>query len=158
MKAPRPLALLAAGALVAAAASAPVAAATYRVDDTGTFVSRPVTPMRWRQLVPGRAGDNTVEGQVTVALRLNLSNWLNRPARLYMSLAATDGDQLVAAWRTQGRLLPGSVRGGGRALVFEGLVREPFLQENIVLEMTADGRAIDRAKSLQFFFEIEVSP
>jgi hypothetical protein len=142
--------------LLALAAAAP--AATYRVDDTGTYLNQPMTPMRWRQLAPGRAGDNTVEGRVSVALRLNLSPWLNRPARLYMALAPTQGEQMVATWRTQGRLLPGTVRGGGRTLVFEGVVREPFLQESIVLDLTADGRSVERAQSLQFFFEIEVTP
>lgn len=136
----------------------PATAATYRVDDTGTVVSQPLTPMRWRQLVPGRAGDNTVEGNLTVTVRLNLAAWLNRQARIYMSLAPTDGEQMVATWRTQGRLLPGTVRGGGRTLVFEGVVRDAFLEENILLNLSADGRAVERAQSLQFFFEIEVSP
>ena len=146
-----------AASLLAWAAAAP-AATTYRVDDTGTYLSQPTAPMRWRQLAPGRAGDSTVEGRATVALRLNLSPWLNRPARLYIGLAPTEGEQMVATWRTQGRLLPGTVRGGGRTLVFEGLVREPFLQESIVLDLTADGRSVERAQSLQFFFEIEVTP
>jgi hypothetical protein len=136
----------------------PASAATYRVDDTGSFVSQPVTPMRWRQLAPGRSGDHTMEGRLSVALRLNLSAWVNRPARIYLSLAPTDGEQLVATWRTQGRLLPGTVRGGSRTLVFEGVVRDAFLQESIVLDLTVDGRKLERAQSLQFFFEIEVSP
>lgn len=157
MKVSRSLAMLA-GLLALAGALPPATASTFRVDDTGTVVSQPVTPMRWRQLVPGRAGDNTVEGNVTVTLRLNLSPWLNRQARIYMSLAPTEGDQLVATWRTQGRLLPGTVRGGGRTLVFEGVVRDAFLQENILLSLAADGRAVERAQSLQFNFEIEVSP
>lgn len=133
-------------------------ATTYRVDDTGTVVNQAVTPMRWRQLAPGRAGDNTVEGNLTVTLRLNLSPWLNRQARVYMLLAPTEDDQLVANWRTQGRLLPGTLRSGGRTLVFEGVVRDAFLQENILLNLIANGRAIDRPQSLQFNFEIEVSP
>ncbi|MDR6535887.1 hypothetical protein [Variovorax soli] len=145
-------------ALLALALWLPASAATYRVDDTGTYTSQPTTQMRWRQLAPGRAGDHTVEGRVTVALRLNLSPWLNRPARLYMSLAPTEGEQMVAIWRTQGRLQPGTVRGGGRTLVFDGVVRDPFLQESIVLELMADGRTLERAQSLQFFFEIEVTP
>ncbi|VTU20858.1 hypothetical protein H4CHR_00670 [Variovorax sp. PBS-H4] len=145
-------------ALVVAALPATAHAATYRVDDTGTYLSQPRTPMRWRQLAPGRAGDNTVDGRVTVALRLNLSPWLNRSARLYMGLAPTLDEKMTATWRTQGRLLPGTVRGGGRTLVFEGVVREPFLQESIALDLTADGRAVERAQSLQFFFEIEVTP
>jgi len=138
--------------------AAQAGAATYRVDDTGTVVGQPVTPMRWRQPVPGRVADNTVEGQVSVALRLNLSQWVMRQARIYMLLAPTENERLVATWRTQGRLLPGSMRGGDRVLVFEGIVREPFLQETILLNLTADGRALERAQSLQFNFEIEMTP
>ncbi len=133
-------------------------AATYKVDDTGTVVSQPVTAMKWRQLVPSRAGDNTVEGQLNVALRLNLSSWVNRPARIYMALAPTEGEQLQASWRTQGRLLPGSLRSGGRTLIYDGTVRDPFLAETIQLSLAADGRLLTRTQSLQFFFEIEVSP
>ena len=154
----RRLSRILAAALLALAIAAPAIAATYRVDDTGTYLSQPATPMRWRQLAPGRAGDNTVEGRVTAALRLNLSPWLNRTARLYIGLAPTEGEQMIATWRTQGRLLPGTVRGGGRTLVFEGVVRESFLQESIVLDLMADGRTVERAQSLQFFFEIEVTP
>lgn len=144
--------------LLAAALGGTAHAAVYRVDDTGTVVSQPVTPMKWRQLVPSRAGDNTVEGQLNVALRLNLSSWLNRPARIYMALAPTEGEQLQATWRTQGRLLPGALRSGGRTLVYDGLVRDPFLTETIQLSLTADGRLLTRTQSLQFYFEIEVSP
>lgn len=131
-------------------------AATYRVDDTGTVVGQPVTPMRWRQLTPSRAGDHTVEGRLNVALRLNLASWLQRPARIYMLLAPTQGEQLTATWRSQGRLLPGSLRGGGRTLVFDGVVTEAFLMETIELSLTADGRALERPQALQFSFEIEV--
>lgn len=99
-----------------------------------------------------------MEGRMSVALRLNLSAWVNRPARIYLALAPTDGEQLMATWRTQGRLLPGTVHGGGRTLVFEGVVRESFLQESIVIDLTLDGRKLERAQTLQFFFEIEVSP
>lgn len=133
-------------------------AATFRVDDTGTVLSQPVTPMKWRQLVPSRAGDNTLEGRLNVALRLNLANWVRRPARIFMGLAPTEGEQLSASWRTQGRLLPGSLRGGGRTLIFEGIVTEPFLSETIELNLTVDGRQLTRAQALQFYFEIEVTP
>jgi hypothetical protein len=81
-----------------------------------------------------------------------------RQARIYMLLAPTENERLVATWRTQGRLLPGSMRGGDRVLVFEGVVREPFLQETILLNLTADGRVLERAQSLQFNFEIEMTP
>ena len=150
----RPLIL----ALALLACGSPVDAAVFRVDDSGTVVGQPITKMRWRQLAPGRSADNTVEGRVTVVLQLNLSNWVNRPARIYMALAPTQGEQLVARWRTQGRLLPGQVSGGMRTLVYEGVVRDAFLRETIVMDLSADGRQLEHPQSLQFHFEIEVNP
>jgi len=151
-------AALALCAALLAVVCAPSHASTFRIDDSGTLVSQPVTPMKWRQVVPSRTGDNAVEGQLSVQLRLNLTNWVNRPARIFMALAPTEGEQLTATWRTQGRLLPGSLRSGGRTLVFDGVVRDPFLVETLQLNLVADGRLLTRTQHLQFFFEIEVSP
>lgn len=131
------------------------AAGTARVDDSGTVVSQAVVPMRWRQLVPGRAADNSVEAGVRVALRLNLSRWLNQPVKLYMGLAPVAGEPVHAAWRTHGRLLPGSVRSGARTLVFEGLAGTASLEETLELTLSTDGRALVSPQSLQFYFEVD---
>ena len=132
-------------------------AATFRVDDSGTRISSPITAMKWRKLVPGRFGDDTAEGEVRVAVRLNLSTWTSQRARLYMALAPTaSGDVVKATWRTQGRLLPGSVASGGRTLVYEGLINSGTLEETLDMVLTTDGRNLESAQSLQFFFEIEV--
>jgi hypothetical protein len=131
------------------------AAGTTRVDDSGTVVSQGVVPMRWRQLVPGRGADNSVEASVRVALRLNLSRWLNQPVKLYMGLAPAAGEPVHAAWRTQGRLLPGSVRSGARTLVFDGIAGVPSLEEAIELTLRTDGRALVSPQSLQFYFEVD---
>lgn len=130
------------------------AAGTTRVDDSGTVVSQGVVPMRWRQLVPGRGADNSVEASVRVALRLNLSRWPNQPIKLYMGLAPMAGEPVHATWRTQGRLLPGSVRSGARALVFEG-AGVASLEETIELTLKTDGRALVSPHSLQFYFEVD---
>lgn len=131
------------------------AAGTARVDDSGTVVSQGVVPMRWRQLVPGRAADNSVEASLRVALRLNLSRWLNQPVKLYMGLAPVAGEPVHASWRTQGRLLPGNLRSGARALVFEGLASAASLEETIELTLSTDGRALVSAQALQFYFEVD---
>lgn len=131
-------------------------AATFRVDDSGTRVSAPLVPMRWRTLVPGRGSDNTAEGQLQVALRLNVLPWLNRRGRIYMTLApAPSGDTIRATWRTQGRLLPGSVQSGGRTVIYEGALPSPTIEETIELIITADGRGLTSPQALQFSFEIE---
>lgn len=140
--------------LVATQASA----ASYRLDDSGTVVAQAVIPMHWRKPVPGRTVDHTIDGQVSVALRLNLLQWMWRSVRIYMVLAPADQTPLNVSWRTQGRLLPGAMRSGDRTLVYEGMVREPFLLETIVLTLTSDGRTLERAQSTQFNFELEVTP
>lgn len=138
----------------ALAALAVPASAALRVDDTGTVVSTPVLPMRWRQLVPGRGADHAVEAQVRIAVRLNLSRWLNQPVRLYMVLAPGES-AVTASWRTQGRLLAGSLRSGSRALVYAGQVSLPTLEETIDLALSTDGRHLEAPRPLQFSFELD---
>jgi hypothetical protein len=128
---------------------------TARVDDSGTVVSQGVLPMRWRQLVPGRGADHSVEAGVRVALRLNLSRWLNQPIRLYMGLAPAAGEPVHAAWRTQGRLLPGTIRSGARTLIFEGSAGMALLEETLELTLRTDGRALVSPQTLQFYFEVD---
>lgn len=130
-------------------------AATTRVDDSGTVVSQGVVPMRWKQLVPGRGADHSVEANVRVAARLNLAPWLNRPVRLYMALAPSTGEPVYASWRTQGRLLPGSLKSGARALVFEGVVKAASLEETMDLALSTDGRSLQSPQTLQFYFEVD---
>ena len=151
---------IAAGFLIAitsmTAWSVTASAATFRVDDSGTRISSPLVPMRWRTLVPGRGSDNTAEGQAQVALRLNVLPWLNQRGRIYLTLApAPSGDTIRASWRTQGRLLPGSVQSGGRTVIYEGALPSPTIEETIELTITADGRGLTSPQSLQFSFEIE---
>ncbi|RYX95349.1 MAG: hypothetical protein EOO28_11330 [Comamonadaceae bacterium] len=142
-------------ALCASMVPLAVSAATARVDDTGTTLSQGVVTMRWRQLVPGRASDNTVQAGVRVALRLNLQRWLNQPVRLYMALPPATCEPVHAEWRTQGRLLPGSLRTGARTLIFDGVATAALLEETLDLTLRTDGRSLTSTQSLQFYFEID---
>ena len=132
-----------------------VQSATFRIDDSGTVVSQSVLPMRWKQLVPGRGADHSVEAGVRVALRLNLTLWVNQPVRLYMALAPATNDTVYARWSTQGRLLPGAMRSGTRTLIFNDVVRSATLEETIDLVLKTDGRTLVAPQALQFYFEID---
>ena len=149
------VASLVAVVLAGLASQGTASAATARVDDSGTTVSQAVVPMRWKQVVPGRGADHSVEAGVRVAARLNLAPWLNRPVRLYMGLAQSTGEPVYASWRTQGRLLAGTVRSGARVLVFEGVSRAALLEETMDLTLTTDGRALVSPQALQFYFEVD---
>ncbi len=130
-------------------------ATTTRVDDSGTVLSQGVLPMRWKQLVPGRGADHSVEASVRVALRLNLARWMNQPVRLYMALAPAMGEPVYASWRTQGRLLPGTLRSGARTLIFEGVANAALIEETLDLTLRTDGRALVSTQALQFYFEVD---
>ena len=136
----------------------PAQAETFRVDDSGTIISTPLAIMRWRQPIPGRSADHTAQGDLQVNVRLNLARWLHKPVRIFMGLAPTVGSAVVSSWRSQSRLLPGSVRSGERALIYEGLVSSPLLEEALQMQLTADGRQLSHSQSLSFYFELEVLP
>lgn len=143
-------------AALLAGAPAVRAASTVRVDDSGTIVNQPVVAMRWRKPVPSRAQDNNVDAENRVALRLNMAPFLNQSVRLYMGLAPVTGDPVSATWRTQGRLLPGTVRSGGRTLIFNGVANSARIEETIDMTLTTDGRNLTTTQTLQFYFEVDL--
>jgi hypothetical protein len=147
--------LLCAAASTGSAASPPVGAT--RVDDTGTVVSAPLVVMRWRDPVPGRGASNDVDGEFDVELRLAVGHWMNRDVRLYLVFEPplVPGMSIAARWQTGGRFLPGSVRSGGRTLVFQGRITEPTLREKLRFNLTTDGGRLPQSQALQFHIEAE---
>lgn len=141
--------------LLGACASAPALAATYRVEEAGTFPQQSSAPMRWRHTAPSR-GDNTVEGSVTINVRLNLTPWLQKSGRLFLALPEQPVTPVKVSWTTQGRLLPGQLTSGQRTLVYAGPITSAVLEETLVLRMEADGARLGSAQRLQFHFEIDV--
>jgi hypothetical protein len=136
--------------------AAPTIVLPARVDDTGTTLSTPTSQLRWRSFGPGRDRDNQVEASMRVALRLNLTSWLGKNIRLYQRMTnAGDSGSFHVSWRGQGRLLPGTLQGGGRALVFEGVVTEAFLLEALDLNITGDGRNMAGFQALELYFEVD---
>lgn len=144
-------------ALLAAAGPATALSTPVRVDDQGTVVARPVTPMQWRQPVPGRQTDATLQGAVEVRVRLNTAPWLGKPVRLYLALAPLPGRRVQASWAGAGLLLPGTLVSGQRALVFTGVMRTPVLTDTLALQLLADGRTWDGTTPLAFHFEAEAA-
>jgi hypothetical protein len=147
-----------AGALLVAAFTAPAHAAVYRLDESGTVVADPVVQMQWNNGAPGTGADSTVAAALRVEVRLNLQPWLNRPARIYLVFAPVTGNRIRAEWTTHGRLLPGALQSGERALVFEGPAGPASLTDTLRMRLETDGRRLSAPQRLDFHFEIEVDP
>ncbi len=136
----------------------PALAATYHVDDSLTLPSNAQTTMRWKSAAPTRADASTVEGAVTVTVRLNLAPWLNKNGAIYMALPQQPAiGQVSAEWTTQGRLLPGKVLSGERTLVYSGPIRTNLLEETMVVKVQANGNRLAMPQRLEFSFEIDVN-
>ena len=131
-------------------------AATFRVDDAASVPQESVTRLQWRQLSPTNRSDNTLEGVVAVAVRLNLAPWLKKAGRLYLMLPEQPIGTVRVSWTSQGRLLAGQLVSGQRTLVYSGLVTTPLLEETLALKIEADGDRLNGSHGLKFHFEIDV--
>ncbi|PRH83703.1 hypothetical protein C6N40_00735 [Arenimonas caeni] len=145
--------LLLSVALLTAAKGA--GAQAIRVDDSQSQVLGSTLRLKWDQAAPrdGRAG--TLSGSITVLVRLDVRAWRGRNARIYQTLPAQAGADVLAHWTSQGVLLPGQMRSGERALVYAGPITSDFLQDTFRLTIRANGDTLERAERLDFGFEIE---
>jgi hypothetical protein len=134
----------------------PSAAVTFRVDDSASVPHEPTTTMRWRSLAPGRSASNAVEATTLVSVRLNVAPWLNKSAKIYLVLPEQSIGQVTVNFSSQGKLLPGRLVSGARALVFSGDVRTSRIEDTLALRIETDGRRLAAPQRLEFHFEIDV--
>jgi hypothetical protein len=131
-------------------------AATYRVDDSATMPRESSAAMKWSRPQGANAEFNDIEGSTTVQVRLNLAPWLKRNGRVFLVLPEQPGAPVNVSWTTQGRLLPGQLISGQRALVLAGPINVERLDETMVLRIRTDGTRMTAAQRLNFHFEIDV--
>jgi len=148
----RLLALVASLATVAV----PVRAETYRVDDSASVVQTGRVVMKWDGPLPRGGGMAMMSGTMTVLVDLDVSPWLGRNARIYMTLPMQPSGPMTASWTSRGRLLPGLLRAGERTLVYAGPIADARLQDTLRLSVQADGRRLARDEMLDFGFEIDL--
>ena len=135
--------------------SAAAFARTSVIDDSGTLPYNAAVAMRWQQAQPrGPAGSQMI-GTLQLRVRLNVTRWLRRTGRIYLVLPAQQPGAMTAAWTTQGRLLPGQLVPGTRALVYAGPITTPFFEDVVQLTITVDGRRMLQTYPVNFRFEMD---
>ena len=146
--------LLAAQLSLASAAGA--ARSTQLVDDSGSLPYDAPLRLTWRSVAP-RHGvpDNTLIGSTLLRVRLNVAPWMRHSGRIYLVLPVQPPGDLLATWTTQGHLLPGSLRPGGRTLVYSGRLTTPFIEDQLQLSLAVDAARLQQATRLNFHFEID---
>jgi hypothetical protein len=149
--------LLGALCLAMAMAALPVRAEVFPVDDSASQVLQagPVK-MRWDSMAPTPGQPATISGELTVLVRLDVSPWQGRAARIYQRLAPVASGPVTATWTANGPLLPGKVQDGGRTLVYSGVVASARLEDTFRIHIQANGERVQRPQDLVFTFEIEL--
>ena len=131
-------------------------AKTTTIDDSGTQALQPSVSLRWKTAAPSRAGtDNTMVGTTTIRVRLNVTPWLRRSGRIYLTLPAQQPGPLSASWVTQGRFMPGQVHSGNRVLIYAGPIAAPFMDEVMKFEFSVDGTLMRRPVPVTIRFEMD---
>jgi hypothetical protein len=133
-------------------------AKTTTIDDSGTQALEPSVSLRWKTAAPSRSrsrSDNMMLGTATIRVRINVTPWLRRSGRIYLTLPAQQPGPIAAAWVTQGRFMPGQLHSGNRVLVYAGPIATPFMEEVMRFEFSVDGTLVQRPIPLTFHFEMD---
>ncbi len=144
--------------LMCATINAPVHAATFAVDDSGSHVRQPLVRTKWVDVAPTRKASSAITGVLVVDVELNTSAWKGKAGKIYMTLAQTSAAGLVqASWTSQSEVLfPGNLQSGERVLVFDGAIDSDLLRDTLTITLRADGNRVLRPEILNFTFEIDI--
>jgi hypothetical protein len=145
-------------ALLLCVAVMPATAQTFPVDDSASQVLGGTLRLKPAALPARGAPMTMVSGEMAVLVRLDVSPWQGRKGRIYMRLPEQSGGAVTATWTTRGRLLPGALRAGERALVYAGTIGHARLEDTLRLRIDADGRTLPPSEQLVFTFEIDLDP
>jgi hypothetical protein len=131
-------------------------AKTIQIDDSATQALEPSVSLRWKSAAPSRGGaDNTMIGNSTVRVRLNVMPWLHRTGRVYLNLPAQRPGPITVSWIAQGRFISGQARSGNRVLIYAGAITAPFLEDTLNVQYSVDGTLVSKPFPVTFHFEMD---
>lgn len=129
-------------------------AAPVRLDDAGTFVDPPNLQLQWRTLAQGGSAKQ-MEGRARVSVRLDTQRHVGRAVRIYLVMDQAVGAGLMMQWQSRGLMLPGRIAPGERVLMYRGIVPTPTFEDQLFVQLAADGDWLADMSRIQFHFELE---
>jgi len=126
----------------------------HRLDDSGSHTVPPNVQMQWRPMTSRSQGAG-MEAWLRVNLRIDTAAWVGRSGRVYMVLSRDEMSTIEAVWTSQGRLLPGRLVSGERALVYAGRINSPTLEDQISMRLRSGTDWQGSRRRLDFHFEFD---
>jgi hypothetical protein len=96
-----------------------------------------------------------------VEIRLDTSNYVDQRVRIYLVLPATivagpGSGGLQLSWEATGVFLPGSVRVGQEALLFEGELNSPITSGTFNFTLLVESDGLQDSFSIEPYYELEI--
>ncbi len=137
------------------ALAAPAQANPHRLDDSLSHTVPPNVQMQWREVPTGQPGAGGMEAWLRVNVRIDTREWAGRSGRVYMVLARDQSSNIEAVWTTQGRLQPGRLVSGERALVHAGPLPGATLEDQLQVRLRSGPDWLSSSRRLNFYFEFD---
>lgn len=151
--------------LMASALCVPLAARAERLDDSLSPRQRVEAIPRWVNTGDGNWSDEQINALVAeisaMEFRLKTQPYQGKTARIFLTVprivkGLRSPSALRIEWTTRGKLLPGSVLPGDKALVFQGRITDAVMSDFFDFRIFIDGRYLDRGLEFDPVFDIEV--
>lgn len=127
----------------------------HRLDDSLSHTIPPNVQMQWLPLTPGTPFAGGMEARLRVNVRIDTRDWLGRSGRIYMVLPRDEASAVEATWSSRGRLLPGRLVSGERALVYSGTLNAPTLEDQLQVRLRSNADWQSNTRRLNFHFELD---
>ena len=134
----------------------PLWANPHRLDDSLSYTVPPNVQMQWLPIRSGQAYAGGMEAWVRVNIRIDTRSWVGRSGRIYMVLPRDQASDVEATWSSQGRLQPGRLLSGERALVFAGAITGATLEDQLQVRLRSNADWQSNSRRLNFHFELDV--
>lgn len=133
----------------------PALANPHRLDDSLSHVVPPNVQMQWLPMARGQSNASGMEAWVVVNIRIDTRDWVGRSGRVYMVLPRDEASSIEAVWTTRGRLQPGRLVSGERALVYAGTIRGTTLEDQFQVRLRSNADWQSNSRRLNFHFELD---
>jgi len=164
-------ALIRASFLVFVLGIAAANAQRVQLDDSLSPVDSVHADLDWDQEILERLISTTADQTDTVIpakgefpavdIRLDTSDYVGRRARIYLTLPEPTIDPISVelSWQASGAFLPGSVRPGQSALIFEGLIEQAVTTARFDFFLSIQpGTGSPDRNTLEAIYELELLP
>ena len=145
-----------AGAALCGLMAASAWANPHRLDDSLSHTVPPNVQMQWLPLTQGQSFTGGMEAWLRVNIRIDTRDWIGRSGRVYMVLPRDQASSIEAVWTTQGRLQPGRLMSGDRALVYAGRISSATLEDQFQVRLRSNPDWQSNTRRLNFHFELDV--